>query len=426
MTEPTVLDVLAAHPGARPDLHEIDYEELPAARNGRRPKLRASDATNLAGVDTGRHTLSHTRLSVWLACHRKFELSYLKRLEQVERPRYFTLGSAYQKAIEWQDPQVGLRFLEGFEPCETCKMRGYTGNSTMVTGDTIPLPDSSMFKEIDGQTVYLGPTCTVCDGTGWTGEQIIFHTEQAETYHLVNRAIVEGASTLYLKRWPTPIGETREVEYKVRLRSPWTGAYSNTYDLLGYADGVIDREFGETDHPLELVENKLVGRLDEATILSLPLNRQLALERYGIWRATGRPVTRVWYRWMKKPAIKQRGGRKQDKSDAETLTQFCERIVFDYSDRPEFYAIEEDPKFITTQDLLRVEADLWECAADMRSYLHNGPDGRRRSFPRDTTRCGEYGGCDYLPICTGQPDANALYNVRPKRSARHESAPEAE
>jgi hypothetical protein len=32
--------------------------------------------------------------------------------------------------------------------------------------------------------------------------------------------------------------ETREMEYLVQLRNPWTGAYSRTFDLKGYADGV--------------------------------------------------------------------------------------------------------------------------------------------------------------------------------------------
>lgn len=401
----------------RPEIIEADYEELPAAADGRRPVLRPSDCTNLAGTDTGRHTLSHTRLSVWLACHRKFELSYLKRLEAVSRPRHFTLGTAYQKAIEFGDPEVGVRFLNGFEPCEACKGRGYLGNHG-------PSPHF-------GGGTLLDDTCQVCDGHGFVGEQVNFWTEHAENQHRVDEAIVRGASTLYLKKWPAPLNETREFEFRVRLRSPWTGAYSQSYDLLGYADGVIDPagpllDLGrDYENPLELVENKLVGRIDEATITSLPLNRQLAIERYGLWRATGRPVTRVWYRWVKKPQIKQRGGRKQDKSDAESIGEFCARIEADYEARPDFYAIQEDPSFVTTADLLRIEAELWETAADMRDYMRPARDGHRRAFPRDTSRCSDYGGCDFVPICTGAPDAAALFNVRPARSVKSESAPEA-
>lgn len=402
--------VLAAHPGTRPALHETDYEELPPAKNGRRPVLRESDCTNLAGQDTGRHTLSHTRLSVWLACHRKFELSYLKRLELTARPRAFTLGSAYQKAIEFGDPEVGVRFLNGFEPCEDCGGRGWLGES----------------EDRGGGTFETMP-CELCEGRGYVGEQLRFTGYEDE--HLVNEAIVRAASTLYLKTWPTPLNETREFEYRVRLRSPWTGAYSDTYDLLGYADGLIDPVAhlggGLMGGSLEVVENKLVGRVERAKVLALPLDRQLALERYGIWRATGRPVTKVYYRWVKKPSIKQREGRKKDKSDAETVEQFCQRIAEDYEARPEFYVHHEDPSFVTTKDLLRIEAELWELAHDLRGYMRHPSDGRRRAFPRDTSRCSEYGGCQFVPICTGDADALNLYHVRPPRSPKHESAPEA-
>jgi hypothetical protein len=381
-----------------PQVLERDYDDLPVGRDGRRPELRPSDQVNFAGQETGRHTLSQTRVGVWLGCHRKFELNYLKRLELVRRPRYFTLGAAFQKAIEYQDPEVGVRLLNGFEPCPDC--------------------DDGM--EQTERTLLSGELCLTCDGRRYIGEQLHFHYESDETEHRINEAIVRGAATLYLKKWPGGAGETREVEYRVRLRSPWTGAYSNTYDLLGYADGVIDRPMAAdspmTDEPpLEVIENKLVGRIERTQVLSLPLDRQLALERYGLWRATGRPVTRVWYRYIKKPSIQQRTGRKADKSDAETLDQYLERVEADYADRPEFYAHEEDPSFVTTSDLLRIEADLWEIAEQIRAQTRRGGDGRRRAFDRNTSNCSNYGGCAFLPICRGDSDALSLYNVRPRR-----------
>jgi hypothetical protein len=43
--------------------------------------------------------------------------------------------------------------------------------------------------------------------------------------------------------------ETREMEYLVQLRNPWTGAYSRTFDLKGYADGVVDVSRGNITSP---------------------------------------------------------------------------------------------------------------------------------------------------------------------------------
>ena len=226
----------------------------------------------------------------------------------------------------------------------------------------------------------------------------------------------------------------------MQLRSPWTGAYSLTYDLHGFADGLVDPAGAAAaaaldafpdvapDGPLEIIENKLVGQISAVKVQRLPLDRQLALERYGLWRATGRTVQRVHYRWVKKPSIKQRKGRqtKDGIKGAETVAEFCDRIAADYEERPDFYLHEEAPQFTTTDDLLRIEADLWEWAEDIRARMRKARDGRRRVFDRNTSHCTEYGGCQFLAICTGDPDAMSLYQVRPKRTERGESVPEAE
>jgi hypothetical protein len=233
------------------------------------PILRPSDAENLAGVETGRQHLSHSRIGVFLACHRKYELQYEERLEPVSRPAALSMGSAFQKAIELQDPNAAALVLDGYT---------YEPNEGAAGG-----------------WIYTPPA-----------ESPYFHTQEAEDKHRVNQAIVRAAAALYLRRWPSPVGEAREFEYRVRLRNPWTGHYSLTFDLQGFADGLIGppdlhfegnwyragREAMEQAAPYELVENKLVGRIDQITVQRLPLDRQLQLGRYGVWRATGRPVNR--------------------------------------------------------------------------------------------------------------------------------------
>jgi hypothetical protein len=226
------------------------------------PILRPSDAVNLAGVETGRAHLSHSRIGVFLACHRKYELHYEERLEPVSRPAALSMGSAFQKAIELQDPNAAALVLDGYT---------YEPNEGAAGG-----------------WIYTPPA-----------ESPYFHTQEAEDKHRVNQAIVRAAAALYLRRWPSPVGEAREFEYRVRLRNPWTGHYSLTFDLQGFADGLIGppdlhfegnwyragREAMEQAAPYELVENKLVGRIDQITVQRLPLDRQLQLGRYGVWRA---------------------------------------------------------------------------------------------------------------------------------------------
>ena len=383
------------------------------------PILRPSDCQNLVGNDGGRYNLSHTRLSVFLACHRKFELDYIKRLESIRRARPLSMGAAFQKGIELQDPEAAVHLINGYElvDCTRCK-RG-----------TVIGPNGESWR------------CGTCDGAMryWKPPEQppTFWDQEAQDRHRVDEAVVRAAAKLYLQRWPAPPAEKREFEYIVRLRNPWTGHYSNTFNLHGYADALaelptqtVDPETGEVfEHPraFEITENKLVGQVTAVMVKRLPLDRQLALERYATWRVTGVPVTSVRYRWVKKPSIKQKQGRetKEGRKGAETIDEFIERVAADYEERPDFYLFEDEPKWVTTDDLLRIEIELWEWAEDVRAKMRSDR-GRQRIFDRNTSHCSDYGGCQFLPICTGDPDAMSLFRVRPERSAVNESAPEAE
>jgi len=339
-------------------------------------RLRPSEAENLAGQtdeDTGRRHLSHSSISLLLACPRKFDLRYNERLELVEAPRPLSLGHAFQRAIELQEPRAGVMLLRGWERCDFCE----DGEERISPDDYVP--------------------CLNCAGVGWVPglDSRRTYTQEQEDRLAVDEAIVEGASAAYLRAWPAGPGETREFEFRVRLRNPWSGHYSKTFDLVGTADGVVERDPWEG---FELQENKLVGQISPQKVQRLPLDRQVALYRYGIWRATGRKVETVRYRWTKKPSIRQ----KQN----ESVDEFCARVRQDYVDRPDFYLHEEEPVFATTGDLLRIEAELWQLAEMVRA------SERGRIYVRNTSHCSDFGGCEFIPICTGDPDALSLYRTR--------------
>lgn len=366
-------------------------------------KLRPSEAINLAGQDTGRAEMHQSDISLLLACPRKFDLQRNRKLELIERPRPLSLGSAYQKAIEHQDPQVGVHLLRGETICDFCGGTGWVSRHHEHYGDsTESWSDSDL------------PPCDNCEAEGWIvvpGATPVEQMTPAQVERLiVDEAIVEAASRLYLKNWPGGPGETREFAFKVRLRNPSTGAYSRTFDLAGKADGVVERfnAYEMAHEGYELIENKLVGQITDQKVQRLPLDRQVAIYRYGIWRATGRKVETVRYRWMRKPQIRQRRD--------ESIEQYADRIRQDYEDRPDFYYHEEEPQFATTGDLLRIEAELWEWAAMMRSAA------RGRIYVRNTSHCGDFGGCAYIPICTGDPDAMSLYRRREDQPEPAEAA----
>ena len=302
------------------------------------PALIESEATNLAGKsdeDVGREHLSHSAISDLTACSQKYGFSRDLGIVTKVKAAPLTMGKAFQLAVEESDPQVGY--------------------DDLLAGG------------------------------------VIMSQEDSDKLH-IQATIVKCAAALYLELYSPEPDSEKELEYRVQLRNPWTGAYSRTFDLLGYADELADR-----DGRLVLIENKLVGQIGAPQIRKLPLDRQLALSAYGIWRATGREILEVEYRWTRKPSIKQKKG--------ETVAEFCQRLEQDYFARPEFYAHQE--KIIrSTADLVRIEAELWTWAEQIRA-------GRREKvWPRNTGHCAEYGGCPYMPICLGEPDAAALYEPK--------------
>lgn len=302
------------------------------------PDLIESDATNLIDEDTGREHLSASQVSTLLACPQKYDYSYEQRLEPVAIRPALSLGKAFQKAIELDDPEAGARAID---------------------------EERDIRDQDDADRAAI-------DGT-----------------------IVKAAARLYLSLYPDKPDSQKEYGYRVRLRNPWTGAYSRTFDLLGYAD-----ELAEEDGGLVLIENKLVGQISEVSIRRLPLDRQISLAAYGIWRATGREVSKVRYRFTRKPSIRQKKG--------ESVGEFCMRVERDYNERPDFYS-EEQVIYRDQASLWRSEAELWEWAEQVRASR------KRALFTRNTSACHEWGGCEFLPLCLGDPDALSLYQEKTPR-----------
>jgi len=306
------------------------------------PELIPADAENLAGksdAEIGRDHLSHSEVSELMACGQKYGFSREQKLEPIARRPALSMGKAFQEAIEFGDPEIGFNAI------------------------------------MDDRTV---------------------RSQEDEDKRMIEATTVKAGARLYLEHYPAQENSQKEFGYRVRLRNPFTGAYSRTFDLLGYAD-----ELGEEGDALVVTENKFVGQISALSIRKLPLDRQVALECYGIWRATGREVTKVRYRWTRKPSIKPRKG--------ESTGEFCARVERDYISRPDFY-LHEEVLYRSTADLVRIEAELWEWANTIR-------EGRKRNlWARNTSHCQEYGGCAFLPICLGDPDAGSLYQRKPPRT----------
>lgn len=304
------------------------------------PDLRPAEAENLAGrtdEELGRAHLSHSSLNAQLACQQRYAYEYVDRIAPISKGAPQRMGAAFAKGLEAGDPEVAVR-------------------------------------EVVDNAIVL--------------------TQEDEDRTRIEAITVGAAVKAYLASYGQTKPDEREFAYRVRLRNPHTGAYSRTFDLLGYADQLEDGGDSWT-----LVEDKLVGAIQPVAVRRLPLDRQLALTRYGVWRATGKRVSRIRYRFTRKPSIKQ----KKD----ESLDEFLNRLQADYEDRPEFYLHEENFE-PPADDLVRTEAELWQWAE------HRRAAERQHIYPRNSSHCHDYGGCPFLPLCIGDPDAVHLYGPKPE------------
>lgn len=203
-----------------------------------------------------------------------------------------------------------------------------------------------------------------------------------------------------LKVFDIPEDTFNEVEWLLPLYNPDTGRHSKIFMIGGKADKVnLERGI--------LYEYKTTGETPSGSkVLSLPLDRQLNNAVSGIQRWTGRRIDEISYRWVRKPSIKQRQG--------ETVQQFCDRLLADYEERPDFYFLEET--LLVGQEQVREwERDLWDMAHILHYCYKND------HWPRNSSRCAEWGGCDFLPICRGEFCDGLYEKVSPNQELRKEA-----
>lgn len=271
--------------------------------------LRDPELVNLDGTDTGRDSLSHTSLGVFLACQQKWNWSREQRLEPAVTATPLAVGRAFADALEHNDPDMGERALREHAAVEAARAAG---------NPWLTAPDQA---DVD-----------------------------------VQATIVREAARAYLAAYGAH-GVTRELAMRVRVRNPAVGGrYSQTADVTGRVDVISD--------DLTLVfEDKLRSRIDKALLpKQLRLDRQVTINVYLCWRVHG-VIPRVKYRVTKKPGIKQRQN--------ETLDAYLQRIADDYRDRPDFYLHEEDVER-TPMDLLRLEQELWAWSEQLRVARASG------------------------------------------------------
>ena len=222
----------------------------------------------------------------------------------------------------------------------------------------------------------------------------IFPSDQTEANTLeTNKVIVQAMLEGYFERFGNGFPEAEdsktEIEFSISIRNPKTKAKSRTFILSGKADCVV-----KLGGKWWLMEYKTAGQVGKSYIDKLMLDSQITTYIYALQKYLGIKIAGVMYRVIRKPSIRQ--------TKKETLEQFLDRLIADYKDRPEFYFFEE--KLYRSQaDLKEFEAELWGLTQDILKCKREG------LYYKNTSRCRDWGACEYIPLCLQQPDALDLF-----------------
>ncbi len=212
-----------------------------------------------------------------------------------------------------------------------------------------------------------------------------------------DRAVVEGMVRGGLANWNRNSGGQREVQFRVPIVNPDTGKPSRSFVLAGKIDAIVD-----VNGVWLLEEYKSASQINTVYVDRLSLDTQVTLYLYAARRMWNIDVRHVLYRVGRKPSIRQ--------TQKETAAQYRERLLADYLEvRPDFYFLQFELER-TEEQLAEFERDLW-----VQTQRHLA-DRRLGFHPKNTSRCSEYGGCPYMPLCLGRPGAQDLYTIRAPHS----------
>ncbi len=213
--------------------------------------------------------------------------------------------------------------------------------------------------------------------------------DKLEINKTIVRAILEGYFDYY-GDWDGKF--MSEMEFDIPIINPATDAKSRTFRLGGKVDGLLETEEGNW-----LVEYKTAGSVNKTYVERLALDTQVTTYIYGVQRQLGITIDGIIYRILRKPSIRQRKD--------ETLLQYRDRLIQDYKDRPEFYFYGES-LYRSQEDIIEFERELWSITQDMLKCRREG------LWYKNTSRCSEWGGCEYMPLCLQEEDAEILFETR--------------
>ena len=203
-------------------------------------------------------------------------------------------------------------------------------------------------------------------------------------------ATVEALLTNYFQLYKPFEDHQPEKLFDMPMMAP--NGRSRKYRIAGKIDDLVFQ-----NGRYWIVEYKTTSRLDANYIDRLYLDSQITMYMYAMERL-GYDVAGVIYRIIRKPVLRR--------GKNESIEQFKERLTRDIADRTDFY-FEEHKLYRSRNDIKTFEKMLYKEATLAENLTKAGCNFQH------SVACNMYGGCEYLPLCTGEIGAIDNYEKRP-------------
>ncbi len=250
-----------------------------------------------------------------------------------------------------------------------------------------------------------------------------------DPYHLV---MAEELLVAYTARWGDIAYRTIKVEaaFEMPLVNPETGAASRTYRRGGKIDAIVrdandDEWIVEHKTTASDIEQgsaywKRVDALDTQVSTYLNGARALGIKPLGcIYDVVRKPAIRplkatpVESRKYTAKGLLYANQREKD----ETPEEYRLRLREDINERIE--------RYFARAPLVRLEADERDHAFDVWQVTRLMREAELAGFaPKNPDACSSFGGCPYLPVCTGEASIDDDTRYRTAHTAHEELASE--
>lgn len=229
-------------------------------------------------------------------------------------------------------------------------------------------------------------------------------TEEERALETEKVKLIE-VSLAYIKTYG--IDRRREIVYEMPLLNPTTGRAMRAFRVAGKIDGIVPLG----NKHAKVIEDKFVQQIQKVMIDKLPLDDQIteyvdALSRQG-WTAE------VEYRHTRYPGInpeKPKEYKKKPNYPGETLEEFGERLAADLVERHDFYFNVQRLMF-STEHLEEYRLHRWMVAKEILERRAVAKKLGITAWYKNPSVCGDWGGCQFLALCCGVEDAEAMYEV---------------